>query len=293
VSAVAFVLAAYSQVGLMNVVPLAYSTLISQLQDGLIVIDTNAIIQEVNPTAEQITGLKRSDVIGEPANQVAHPSFPELTEALSAAFSRREVHVTEGERPGCYEFIVSPLHTDAGDLVGRMLVWHDISERKQLEERLRYASSHDYLTGLYNRTFYEEQLALVRKSRTWPTTVIALDLDNLKLINDQYGHASGDQLLKRAARVLSTCLRKGDIVARVGGDEFMVIMQNSSEQDAKIICERMLSLTQAENDAHPEMILQFSVGFAAAADASALDDAIACADQMMYLDKSRHKYPRP
>jgi diguanylate cyclase (GGDEF)-like protein len=103
-----------------------------------------------------------------------------------------------------------------------------------VEEQLRYASSHDQLTGLYNRMYFDEEYERVARTGNWPVAILMLDLDNMKETNDSYGHAAGDKLLQRAANVLRQTFRREDIVARIGGDEFAIIIPRCTESSAPI-----------------------------------------------------------
>jgi PAS domain S-box-containing protein len=99
----------------------------------------------------------------------------------------------------------------------------DITERKEFEEKLQYQSTHDNLTGLYNRSYYEAEMVRLQRSRLFPISLIVVDVDGLKKVNDTQGHNVGDVLLRQAAQVMQTTFRPEDMIARIGGDEFVVI----------------------------------------------------------------------
>ncbi|HEX3031854.1 MAG TPA: HD domain-containing phosphohydrolase, partial [Bacillota bacterium] len=115
----------------------------------------------------------------------------------------------------------------------------DISQRKKDEEKIRYLSFHDMLTGLYNRAYFEEQLAKLDVESMLPISIILGDLNGLKFVNDVFGHFEGDELLARMAEILKKSCRTTDIVARWGGDEFAVILPKTSEEEAGRLCERI------------------------------------------------------
>ena len=100
----------------------------------------------------------------------------------------------------------------------------DITQQKRAEDRLRFLSTHDVLTGLYNRAFFEEETTRMERGRHYPISVLMVDVDHLKITNDRRGHAAGDSLLRRAAAVLRAAFRTEDVVARIGGDEFAVLL---------------------------------------------------------------------
>ncbi len=115
----------------------------------------------------------------------------------------------------------------------------DISERKKAEEEIRYISTHDHLTGLYNRNFIETELHRLDCARQLPFSIILADLNGLKLINDTYGHMVGDRALSRVAEIIRSCCREDDIYARWGGDEFVILLPQTTAKDAQLICRRI------------------------------------------------------
>jgi len=115
----------------------------------------------------------------------------------------------------------------------------DITDRKQAEDKIRYLSFNDSLTGLYNRAFYEEELKRLDTRRQLPLTIVMGDLNGLKLINDAFGHSQGDLALQQVAEVLRISCRQEDIIARLGGDEFVALLPKTSSQVARNICRRI------------------------------------------------------
>jgi diguanylate cyclase (GGDEF)-like protein/PAS domain S-box-containing protein len=120
----------------------------------------------------------------------------------------------------------------------------DITERKLAEEQLRYMNLHDTLTGLYNRTFIEAEMKRLDTARQLPLGIIMGDLNGLKLINDTYGHPIGDQALQLAAEIIRKSCREDDIYARWGGDEFVIILPQTSASDAEKLCNRIIKNCQ-------------------------------------------------
>lgn len=132
-----------------------------------------------------------------------------------------------------------------GRSVGHALV-RDISERKVLEKRLEHLSYHDQLTEIYNRRFFEEEVNRLNVARNYPLTIMMADVNGLKLINDSFGHETGDLLLKKIARLLHLSCREDDIVSRIGGDEFVILLPKTHPKKAEEIADRIQSLIATE-----------------------------------------------
>lgn len=151
------------------------------------------------------------------------------------------------------------------------------------EELLRL-STHDPLTGCFNRGYFDAELARLARGRTAPVSIIMADLDGLKGVNDSQGHDAGDALIRRGAAVMTGSVRSDDIVARIGGDEFVVVMPGCDEGTAAVVLERIRQLARLEGE---EVAL--SLGVATAATADGILDALKRADREMYRDKASRK----
>ena len=170
----------------------------------------------------------------------------------------------------------------------------DITDRKQTEEKLRFLSFHDALTGLYNRGYFEEEMERLKSSRQFPVSIIACDLDDLKQINDSLGHDVGDQAIKAAANILrSNVFRKEDVVARIGGDEFVILLPNVDLNDNPTILKRLeksiIDFNEStENDGLYRPIF-ISSGFAVIQSGESLMEGYKQADADMYTAKMKKK----
>lgn len=165
----------------------------------------------------------------------------------------------------------------------------DITKRKIHEEQLAYLSTHDVLTGLYNRTFYEAELDRLAAGKRYPVSIIVIDLDGLKIINDTYGHIVGDNMICKAAAVLKHAFRTEDVVARTGGDEFSILLPETGAGFLQAAVERLeLCLVEA-NKAEDGILVKFSFGFAIAETREKLLGAVKVADMKMYQNKTARR----
>ena len=173
-----------------------------------------------------------------------------------------------------------------GETVGELET--EIDKTKAVERHLRHLSTHDVLTGLYNRTFFEEELLRLGRSRQFPITLMVADINNLKPVNDLLGHAAGDRLLQDAARILRSTFRADEIVARIGGDEFAIILPDTDAQTAARIDDRVRRRITAY-PAADEFTVSIAIGWATAESGESLSEVLKLADQHMYENKKAMK----
>lgn len=130
--------------------------------------------------------------------------------------------------------------------IGNFGTVQDITRIRKTEEEIRYLSYHDYLTGLFNRRFYEEVLIKLDTENNYPLTLVMADVNGLKMINDSFGHAVGDELLQKASNVIKNGCRENDVIARLGGDEFVIILTKTDAETAALIIKRLEVLAARE-----------------------------------------------
>ena len=184
------------------------------------------------------------------------------------------------------QFDVMPGHEEKWDMVLVSLV--DITARKKAEAYLEYLGKHDVLTKLRNRAYFAEEINRLSRKGPWPVSVMAIDVNGLKRINDEQGHAAGDALLRRAGEVLGKSVDAPCCAARIGGDEFVVLMPGTDEHGAQALMQRILSVLELNNQFYPGNELTLAMGLATCRAGAALDQAVQAADHAMYQAKEAH-----
>jgi diguanylate cyclase (GGDEF)-like protein len=167
----------------------------------------------------------------------------------------------------------------------------EIGRRQLMESQLRHQSSHDGLTGVYNRFYFEQELARLEREQEYPVSVIVADVDDLKVVNDTRGHVAGDQMLVQSAQALRTTFRSEDVVARIGGDEYAVLLPRTDMDTARSLLARVRSKLAEQNTASPDLQAQLSLGTATASQGK-LIETFNQADRAMYADKAVRKLKR-
>jgi diguanylate cyclase (GGDEF)-like protein/PAS domain S-box-containing protein len=215
--------------------------------DGVITTDADSNVEYINPVAEELTGWKVDDASGRPIDEIFRGFHEETCEPLEnpLAVSIRRSRAIKSVRPTLLirrdgnelyiESTASPIRDGKGDVTGGVLVFHDVSESRELNRRLSYHASHDILTGLVNRSEFESRLERALKSAKARETSYALcylDLDQFKIVNDSCGHSAGDALLGQLGALLKSKIRWRDTLARLGGDEFGVLLESCSLEQA-------------------------------------------------------------
>jgi diguanylate cyclase (GGDEF)-like protein len=163
-----------------------------------------------------------------------------------------------------------------------------VTERKQLEDKLTYQSTHDVLTGLFNRQYYETEITRLQKSRQYPVSILVMDVNGLKKVNDSMGHDAGDRLLQCAAQALMNAFRPEDLVARIGGDEFAVVLPRTRLDAAQLAATRVKkNITKSNQDCAEHFNISVAIGIASGEPGVNLSDVFKEADQAMYQEKTR------
>jgi len=226
-------------------------------------------------------------------DQLSNPaSFYRLMNKLSVQPDADSYDVLELKDGRIFERYSRPQRI-ADKRVGRVWSFHDITEQHQAEERLRFLSTHDILTGLFNRVYFEEEINRLEGSRQYPISLIVADMDGLKENNDRYGHQAGDAMLRRAAEVLRQACRSEDMVARIGGDEFGIVLPKSSANVAEAALERIKQGMTHFHFGETDIPISMSLGAATAQSGESLRTVFRQADKAMYQAKRAKRQRRP
>ncbi len=231
--------------------------------------------------------------------QLIHPTDAQLLEDHHKRFETLpdgqilEVEYRLRDSTGGWRWINSRDTVFLRDAQGKphqiLSIAQDITDRKKVQEELWFLSTHDALTGLYNRGYFYEEMGRIEKMRSFPISILIADLDDLKRTNDTLGHTAGDDLLRRTADTLRSCFRPGEVIARVGGDEFAVLIEHASATTAQAILERVKRIVAMESYGREGAPLGVSVGIATAETPQPLLEVYKEADSQMYSDKINRK----
>lgn len=269
---------------------------------GIMVIDADETTLSVNPAFTDITGYAPDEVLG----HVPRILDPVHNEPAAFESMRASIETTghwEGEIQDCHKqgkpFMawhrISLIRGPSGEVMRYVSVFSDITARWESTERIKHLALHDQLTGLPNRPLLLERLgqSIARAQREKRNlALLFLDLDGFKAINDQWGHAAGDDVLKYVASTLMDMLRSTDTVARLGGDEFVLLIENPANQSevARLADQLIKAITLPPNLVHTQGTIGASVGIAMlGANAASADQLMKNADSAMYVAKASGK----
>lgn len=256
------------------------------------ILSERGLIEFVNRKFSELTGWKSEELIGMDICatgefdgwwQIRDAARAGLNWQAEIQFPRKHADIFWGRAR------LAPFSHGTGNSRKFILMIEDISDQKRYEKELHYLATHDALTGLYNRGFYEIELQRLTNGRYFPVSVIMADIDGLKAVNDQMGHEAGDKLIKAAASVLADSFRADDVVARIGGDEFAVVVRGANADVMLNIVKRNLLTRQFIEHAGHRIPVSLSFGTATASCCEELAVMQTKADALMYQDKAAKK----
>jgi len=271
-----------------------YRMIVECAQEGIWAIDEKQRTTFVNRRMSEMLGFSPEEIIGKPVNSITSEQlfpFQEQTKTtlFTGSIGRFDKRILRRDGSEIYVSVeASPIVDNEGDCIGAIAFVSDITERKRMEEELKYQATHDNLTGIYNRFFFEEQMKLISKERNLNTGILVLDVDGLKYINDTLGHYRGDRLLIELTSLLTSIFRPADIIARIGGDEFAVIIRQIDLETITGLVERLnerISVHNINLKRHQNPI-SASVGYAVKDyETKTLEQTFKQADEMLFKEK--------
>ena len=272
-----------------------YRDLVENQGEGAVIMDKEMRFEYVNLAAENILGVPAKKLIGMKlldflTSRQKKVLENQLKTRKTGKTSTYELTLrrTDGKKRTVL-ITATPRFDTAGEYSGSFGIFRDITERKQIETKLRYQNAHDILTNLFNRSYFEEEMQRLEKSRITPISMIVVDVDDLKTVNDTLGHLSGDELIKNVAQLLKESFRTEDMIARIGGDEFAILLPQTNPQELQKSIRRLKSNLQLANKANTNFALSISIGGATSRPGQPLIEVFKLADEQMYADKKTHK----
>lgn len=223
--------------------------------DGVIATDRDGKVVLLNKAAELLTGWLQEQASGKPMKDVFH-----ICNQITRQECESSVLLSKDGIERVVAESAAPIRNKNGEIEGAVLVFRDVTLEKRREDEVLYLSYHDGLTGLYNRRFFEEQLKNLDRDEYLPLSIIIGDVNGLKLVNDVFGHMEGDRLLCSAARIMKEACRTDDVIARWGGDEFIILLPLTPEEEAEKVCKSITLACMKEQET--QMKTSLSVGVA-------------------------------
>lgn len=261
----------YTAKEIINTERLLFKTTLHSIGDGVISTDENGHILIMNEVAENLTGWKNHDALGLPFetifNIIDENTKEKCPNPVSNVLKNKKIiqlndHTILINKSGdqiLIEDSAAPIINEHGNIAGVVVVFRDYTEKRQKQEEIFYLSYHDQLTGMYNRHFFQEELIRLDTKRNLPLSLVMLDVNGLKLTNDAFGHQMGDRLLQIVAETVKRVCREDDIVSRIGGDEFVLLLPKTNYKETELVVKRILS--ELEQVRLNEIIISVSIGW--------------------------------
>ncbi|HEX2603056.1 MAG TPA: EAL domain-containing protein, partial [Oxalicibacterium sp.] len=276
---------------------------LESIADAVITTDKRGNIEYMNRVAEQLTGWSKAEAEGLPSTQVfkvidsytrepvANPVELVLTKQSEIDLTLDTVLLSRHGTEYAVEESAAPIRDRNGQIIGVVLVFHDVSDTRQLAIQLSHQAAHDPLTGLFNRREFERRLGLALEAlavQPKQHALLYLDLDQFKIVNDTCGHSAGDELLRQITSLLQPLVRDSDTLARLGGDEFAALLENCSPDAAARIAEKLRQTICNFHFVFQEKIFPIGVSIGLVnfnTNAMSLPDLLGAADAACYMAK--------
>lgn len=281
---------------LLNIAPAAREALIEHMSDAVFVLDSQTRLVDANTVAK-----KNMKWVDPPLGHHGHEVFKDwkglwnlsLTSELISSKKLEIPHTTDDEEK-YYETIITPIRNNKR-IIGQLIVMHDITEQKKMQEKLLELSLEDELTGLNNRRGFHilaAQFMQMVNRMNFHAAVVYIDIDTMKMINDTYGHAEGDQALSMTANILRSSIRASDILARFGGDEFVALVLETLDLGAETMLARVedhFNLINKQGKKPYPITISYGIAHYDPEAPQSLEELMIIADKAMYEQKQLKK----
>lgn len=271
------------------------ATLLS-VGEGIVVTDSSHKITLINDKALELLGVSKKPLnknICDIFRIYSNESSTDFKELYHYSVENNKIYTSsltytllrnDNDKERYVDFSISPIDLEGETKKGAILVIRDETIEEERKNEIRFMSQHDYLTGLHNRFYFEEQVARLDTKRQLPLTIIIGDVNGLKLLNDAFSHIEGDRLLIEISKILKKSTRQEDILSRWGGDEFAILLPQTSIEDSKKVYDRIKDL--CSKSMYQTITPSISLGFATKVEENEdINDIIKLAEEKMYHEK--------
>jgi len=272
------------------------SATLNSIGDGVIATDANGNVTSMNPIASELTKWSVEDAEHQPFENVfriinettrltcKNPVKSVLEKQHTVELENHTILIAKDGKELFVEDCASPIEDSKHKIIGVVLIFRDVTDKKQKQREIEYMSNHDFLTDIYNRRFYVESYQKFDQKQYFPLGIMMIDVNGLKIINDAYGHDTGDYALKKVADALKLQFSKSDIISRIGGDEFAILVPNTTiEKMYEIKNELRNEIQQIYVQKIP---LSVAIGYELKEnDEQTLDELLKLAEKHMYSHK--------
>ncbi len=270
-------------------------SLLDSIPDQIFYKNPDSVFIECNRAFAEVIGKPVDEIIGRSDFEIFDQNLAVLYRKVDLDVLNNKLNMTREHQflhaDGQYvhlETLLSPFYDHHGNAIGIIGISRDISERKKKEAEILYLYYHDVLTGLSNRAFFRQEQARLDQEANLPLSVIVGDINGLKLINDALGHAEGDNLLTEMAKILQDCCRPSDVLARTGGDEFSILLPNTTSVQAQLIVDSIKTTCENHMNAADSMVYYSNISLGYATKSllhQSLEKIIKTAEELMYKRK--------
>jgi len=278
---------------------------LNSIGDGVITTDVDGRVELLNPVAEKLTGWSNEKARGLPLEEVfkiknevtgrpvQNPVMKTLETGGTVGLANHTVLVQPDGTEFPIEDSAAPIRDAGGEIIGVILVFHDVSSTRQMARQMAYQAKHDPLTGLVNRCEFElrvNEALLTAKSESRHHSLFYIDLDQFKIVNDTCGHFAGDELLKQLTTRLKSKIRDSDTLARLGGDEFGVLLENCDLSQAEVIAENLRKYIKEFRFEWDDKLFEISASIGVVpvtSESIGMAEALSAADVACYIAKEK------